>query len=162
MLIVGLAMALLTYILSVGPVLTIATRSGFGATATSYRSLRAFYGPVFAVAQSSKVGTRLYESYVGIWCRIVLNTGYPKPPSVTPVESLLASVGSITNGQTSFELFVPSELSLNGGPTRQDVAMALIIGKVREHSLFPASREERPGGLSYSFQKVRQWEVEDK
>ena len=157
---VALIIAFLTYVLSVGPVLTLADRIGVGRT-RYVRPLRAFYAPVFALAKSSNAGTWLYEGYVGMWSQFVLKKPYPKPPPpAATVEGLLVSVGSITNGQSAFEIFIPSELTHNGGPTGQNVAIALIVSKVREQGLLPAGQEERPGGKLYRFEKTRAWEVQ--
>jgi hypothetical protein len=70
----------------------------------------------------------------------------------------MTSIGSITNGQTSFQIFVPTKLSQGGGPTSRDVAIALIIGKVREHGLYPAGFQKQSGGRLYTFERVREWE----
>ena len=152
-----LLIALAVYIFSVGPVLTTADRFKLGTT-RFYRPLRAFYAPIFAVARSSDFGTRVYESYVGFWCRIILKQDYPKYSPGVPVEGLLTSIGSITNGQSSFQIFVPSQLSQGGSPTSQDVAMALIVGKVREQGLYPAGFQEQSGGRLYTFEREREWE----
>src|ERR1035438_2262954 len=69
-------LAAFTYILSVGPVLSLGERVHCYGT-PSYRFLRAFYCPVFMVAKSSDVGARLYDSYARMWCRFVLPPGYP-------------------------------------------------------------------------------------
>ena len=69
------------------------------------------------------------------------------------VESLLASVAGITNGQTSFELFVPSQLTLKGESIRQDAAMAVVLDKILGHDFFPTGFEERPGGRLYKYRK---------
>ena len=74
-------------------------------------------------------------------------------PSVSSVESLLASVSAITNAQTSFELFVPAQLTLKGESVRQDVAMAIVLDKILAHDLIPAGFEEQPGGRLYKYQK---------
>jgi hypothetical protein len=70
------ALASFTYILSVGPVLSLAARVNCYGT-PSYRFLRAFYSPVFAIAKSSDTSTRLYESYARMWCRFMLPPGSP-------------------------------------------------------------------------------------
>lgn len=153
---------ILIYVLSVGPVLTTADRLGLAGTKV-HRALRVVYAPVFVVARASNVGTRIYESYVGVWCRIILKKDYPKHSSPgVPVEGLLVSVGSITNGQSSFELFVPSELSFRGAPTTQNTGMALIIENVRQYGLFPAGFQEQSGGRLYTFQREREWERQQK
>jgi hypothetical protein len=71
-----LAVALVTYILSVGPVLSVAARLDAYHT-PFYKPLRTFYSPVFAIAKSSDATTHLYESYARMWCRIVLPPGSP-------------------------------------------------------------------------------------
>jgi len=151
----------LVYLFSVGPVLTTADRFKFGST-VFYQPLRAIYAPVFVVARSSDICTRIYEGYLGFWCRIILKQEYQQAyptdlPSV-PVEGVLASIGSITNGESSFQVFVPNLLSQGGVPTSQDVAMALIVGKVREHGLYPAGYKEQASGKLYTFEREREWE----
>ena len=69
-----LALIVLAYILSVGPVLSVAARVHCYGT-PFYRFLRGFYAPVFALAKSSDTATSLYESYARMWCRIVLPPG---------------------------------------------------------------------------------------
>ena len=147
----------LVYIFSVGPVLTTAERFKLGAT-RFYRPLRAFYSPVFVVARSSGFGTRAYESYVGFWSRMILKHDYQRYSPGVPIEGLISSIGSITNGQSSFQIHVPSKLSRAGSPTSQDVAMSLIIDKVREHNLYPAGFQQQPGGRIYTFEREREWE----
>jgi hypothetical protein len=152
-----LLLAFGVYVISVGPVLTTADRFKLGAT-RFYRPLRAFYAPVFAVAQSSDFGTRVYEGYVGFWCRIILKREYPKYVPAPPLEGLITSIASITNGQTSFQIFVPSKLSQGGHPTSQDVALAQIVGKVRERGLLPAGFQQQADGRLYTFEREREWE----
>jgi len=148
---------LVVYIFSVGPVLTTADRLKLGAT-RFYHPLRAFYAPVFAVARSSNLGMRAYESYVGFWSQLICHQEYPKYKPDPPLESLITSIGSITNGQTSFQVFVPSKLSQGGYPTSLDVALAQIVGKVREHGLFPAGFQQQSDGRLYTFEREREWE----
>jgi hypothetical protein len=76
-------------------------------------------------------------------------------PSDGTVESLLATVAGITNGQTSFELFVPDQVTLKGEAIRQDAAMAVVLDKILGHDLFPAGFEERTGGRLYKYRKER-------
>ncbi|MEJ0091184.1 MAG: hypothetical protein WDM80_15750 [Limisphaerales bacterium] len=75
-LLVFFALAAVTYILSIGPVLSVAARLD-AYHSPFYKPLREFYSPVFALAKSSDTATHLYESYVRIWCRIVLPPGSP-------------------------------------------------------------------------------------
>jgi hypothetical protein len=152
-----LLLAFVVYIFSVGPVLTTADRFKAGTT-RFYRPLRAFYAPVFAVARSSDYGTRVYEGYVGFWCRLILDQDFPRYVPDPPLEGLIASIGSITNGQTSFQIFVPSKLSQGGYPTSQDVALAQIVGKIREYGLLPGGFQQQPGGRLYTFEREREWE----
>jgi hypothetical protein len=83
-------------------------------------------------------------------------TPEPKPeskPSVGTVENLLASVAGITNGQTSFELFVPAQLTHNGEPIQQGAAMAIVLDKILGHGLLPVGSEQRSGGSFYKYEK---------
>ena len=145
------------YILSVGPVLTTADRFKLGAT-RFYGPLRAVYAPVFAVARASDFGMQVYEGYVGFWYRIILKQEYPKYVPDPPLESLITSIASITNGQSSFQIFVPSKVSEGGYPTSQDAALTQIVGKVREHGLLPAGFQQQADGRLYTFEREREWE----
>jgi hypothetical protein len=69
-------LAVVGYVLSVGPVLSVAERLDSYHT-PFYKPLRAFYSPVFAIVKSSDVTTHLYENYARMWCRIVLPPGSP-------------------------------------------------------------------------------------
>ena len=64
-------LALVFYVLSVGPVLVTAERVGISHTRFA-RPLQSLYSPVLASARSCKVGTEAYEGYVGIWCQVIL------------------------------------------------------------------------------------------
>src|SRR4051812_31149511 len=146
------------YVLSVGPVLTTADRFNAGGT-RFYRPLRALYSPVFTVARSSNFGMRVYEGYMGFWCRLILKQDYPTYRPDPPLENLIVSIGCITNEQTSFQIFVPSKLSRGGYPTSQDVALAQIIGTVRDHGLLPAGFQQQTNGRLYTFEREREWEI---
>jgi hypothetical protein len=152
----ALLIGVIVYILSVGPVTTTVMRLGWGMQL--YRPVRAFYAPVFAIARSSEFVMRAYEGYVGFWCRLILKQDFPKYRPNPPLERLITSIGSITKGQTAFQIFVPTKLSRGGDPIGQDVALAEIIGKVREHGLYPAGFQQQPGGRLYTFERVREWE----
>jgi len=143
------------YVLSVGPVLTTADRFNVGAT-QFYGRLRALYAPVLTVARSSYFATRVYEGYVAFWYRLILKKDLPRTDP--PLEDLIVSIGAITNGQTSFQIFVPNKLSQGGYPTSQDVALAQIIGTVREHGLLPSGFQQQTNGRLYTFEREREWE----
>lgn len=145
------------YILSVGPVLSTADKFNLGPTRFR-QPLRAFYAPIFAVARSSDFGTRVYEGYLGFWYRCICNQDYPKYVPAPPLEGLLTQIASITNGQTSFQIFVPSTLSQGGHPTGQGAAMQQIIGKIREYELLPAGFQQQTNGRLYTFERIREWE----
>jgi len=72
-------------------------------------------------------------------------------PSSGSVENLLTSVDGIAKDQSSFELFVPNQLTLKGQPIRQDVAMAIVLDRILKHGLFPVGFEERQGGRLYKY-----------
>jgi hypothetical protein len=151
----------LIYIFSIGPVLCVADRMGLGGT-RYVPTIRGFYGPVFFAARSSACGAKIYESYMNTWSQIIshknvlINTDDRNSPPTTPIGDLLASVHSITNGQSSFALFVPKEFDTHDG-----VAMSLIIREARDRGLWPAGFQERPTGRLYSFQAVRFWEAKN-
>jgi hypothetical protein len=42
------------------------------------------------------------------------------------------------------------------------VALAQIVGKVREHGLFPAGFQQRAAGRLYTFEREREWEKKKK
>ncbi len=68
--------ALAICVLSVGPVLVSAER--FGVSRPRFaQPLRAFYYPVQVTARSGAFGTRVYESYVGMWHRVIMGRTYP-------------------------------------------------------------------------------------
>jgi len=151
----------LIYVFSIGPVLCVADRLGLGGT-RYVPALRGLYGPVFFAARSSACGAKFYESYMNTWSQIIssknvlINTDVRNSPPMTPIGDVLASVDGITNGQSSFELFVPMDLITHDG-----MAMSQIIKKAHDHGLLPAGFEERPTGRLYSFQAVRSWEAKN-
>jgi hypothetical protein len=69
-------LALVVYVLSVGPVLISAERIGASHSRFA-RPLQLFYSPVLASARSCKVGTQVYEGYVGFWHRKILGRNFP-------------------------------------------------------------------------------------
>jgi hypothetical protein len=70
------AMLSVSYVLSSAPVLVLAWTLGISRT-PYVPALRAVYRPVFAIASSSDTGQRLYDAYLGMWTRIILNQDYP-------------------------------------------------------------------------------------
>jgi len=71
-----LALAVVFYFLSAGPVLSLAARVNCYGT-PAYTFLRTLYSPVFFIARSSVPTTRAYEGYMRMWCRLMLPPGSP-------------------------------------------------------------------------------------
>jgi hypothetical protein len=75
-------------------------------------------------------------------------------PSSATVESLVAQVESLPSGQSNFELFVPSDLTMRGRPVPLDLAMAVIVDRLLGKGLWPAGFEQRPTGRRYRYRST--------
>ena len=58
-------------------------------------------------------------------------------PSSGTLEDLLAQVGALPAGTTSFDLYVPQDLTWQGRPVTQNLAMTLVLDKLMGKSLYP-------------------------
>jgi hypothetical protein len=72
-------------------------------------------------------------------------------PSSGTIESLLAQVEALPVGTKSFELFVPQDLTWQGGPVTQNMAMAIVLDKLLGNQLYPDGFEQRPTGRRYRY-----------
>jgi len=69
------------------------------------------------------------------------------------MEDLRAQIEAIADGQTSFDLWVPDEVTLNGAPLRQDAAMALLVDRLLARGLFPHGFSAGAGGRTYHYRQ---------
>ena len=72
-------------------------------------------------------------------------------PATGTVEELLAKVEAMPAGTSTFELFVPAELTLEGRSIRPDLAMALVVDQLLARGLFPRGFDQRPTGRRYKY-----------
>ena len=73
--------------------------------------------------------------------------------SLATLGHLLALVERITDRDTSFELFVPTQLTDEGKHIAQGAAMAIVLDKLLERDFFPAGFVEQSGGRLYRYKK---------
>ena len=67
------------------------------------------------------------------------------------VEELLAQVDGLPAGTTTFEMFVPQNLSLHGQPVSQDIAMAIVVDRLLAKDLYPNGYNQRSTGRRYRY-----------
>ena len=72
-------------------------------------------------------------------------------PSSGTVESLLAQIDALPEGQGQFELFVPRDLRMQDCPVAQDLAMAVVLDRLLGRGLFPDGFEQWPSGRLYRY-----------
>jgi hypothetical protein len=72
-------------------------------------------------------------------------------PATGSVKGLLAKVEALPDGTKSFELFVPQDLTMQGRPVAQNMAMALVLDRLLGRGLFPDGFEQRPTGRRYKY-----------
>lgn len=72
-------------------------------------------------------------------------------PSSGTIESLLAQVEALPEGTKTFELFVPQDLTWQGRPVAQNMAMAVGLDKLLGKQLYPDGFEQRPTGRRYTY-----------
>ncbi len=72
-------------------------------------------------------------------------------PSPGTVEALLREIESWSADASSADLWVPQHLTLNGNPTQQDSAMAIVVDKILGLGLFPDGLSEGAGGRLYRY-----------
>ncbi len=80
----------------------------------------------------------------------------PQEKSVTEsssgtLEALLAQATDLPKGTTTFELFVPQDLTWQGQPVTQNLAMTLVVDELLRQQLYPDGFEQRPAGRRYKY-----------
>lgn len=77
------------------------------------------------------------------------------PPTGSTVEELLSKVSAISPDTTTFELWVPSTLTLSGSHVAPDVAMSMVLDRLLGLGMYPAGMDRRPGGTIYRYARER-------
>lgn len=82
----------------------------------------------------------------------------PPAPAATPapaarLEDFRAQVVGMPAGQTSFDLWVPAQVTMNGAPIAQDMAMALLLDQLLSRGFFPRGFTEGNGGRTYHYRQ---------
>src|SRR5262249_50740410 len=72
-------------------------------------------------------------------------------PSSGTIEALLAQVEALPEGTKTFELFVPQDLTWQGRPVTQNMAMAVVVDKLLGKQLYPDGFDQRPTGRRYKY-----------
>ena len=67
------------------------------------------------------------------------------------VEDLLSRIAGVQGDQTTFDLWVPQNLSLNGQPVTLDVAMAMALDALLEKGFFPDGFTQDENGRHYKY-----------
>ena len=71
--------------------------------------------------------------------------------SSSTVEELLAEVDSIPAGRDSFELWVPSRLTLRNEAVMADLAMGFLLDRIVGKGFYPSGIEEGDGGRLHHY-----------
>jgi len=71
--------------------------------------------------------------------------------SSSTVEELLARVDAIPAGEHSFQLWVPSQLTLDNEAVVADLAMGFLLDRIIGKGLYPRGYEEGDGGRLYKY-----------
>lgn len=71
--------------------------------------------------------------------------------SSSTVEELLARVDAIPEGQGSFQIWVPSQLTLHNEAVVADLAMGFLLDRIIGKGLYPRGFEEGDGGRLYKY-----------
>jgi hypothetical protein len=92
--------------------------------------------------------------------------GTPQPPAGQPpqaqekavsetssgtIDALLAQVEALPEGTKTFDLFVPQDLTWQGQPVAQNMAMAIVLDKLLGKQLYPDGFDQRPTGRRYKY-----------
>ena len=72
-------------------------------------------------------------------------------PSSGTIEALLAQVEALPEGTKAFEFFVARDLTWQGRPVAQNMAMAILLDKLLSKQLFPEGFDQRPTGRRYKY-----------
>ncbi|HVA50192.1 MAG TPA: hypothetical protein VNH11_27785 [Pirellulales bacterium] len=67
------------------------------------------------------------------------------------VEELLARVDAIPAGQESFQILVPSQLTLQNEAVLSELAMGFVLDRIIGKGLYPRGFEEVDGGRLYKY-----------
>ena len=67
------------------------------------------------------------------------------------IEGLLAQVEALPDSTKSFDLFVPQDLTWQGRPVAQNMAMAIVLDKLLGKQLYPDGFDQRPTGRRYKY-----------
>ena len=67
------------------------------------------------------------------------------------IEGLLAQIEALPEGTTTFELFVPQDLTWQGRPVAQNLAIAIVLDKLLGKQLYPDGFDQRPTGRRYKY-----------
>ncbi|HVX10441.1 MAG TPA: hypothetical protein VHC22_04635 [Pirellulales bacterium] len=71
--------------------------------------------------------------------------------SSSSVEQLLAAIDAIPAGQDSFQMWVPSQLTLRDEAVLCDLAMGFLLDRIVGKGLYPRGFEEGDGGRLYKY-----------
>jgi hypothetical protein len=79
---------------------------------------------------------------------------YPEACVPMSVEDLLEAIDrTVSKKTTTFDLFVPSDLTLRDQPVSADVAMAVILDKLLEDGFEPAGFSQDAHGRLYHYRR---------
>ncbi|HET6879436.1 MAG TPA: hypothetical protein VFI31_04755 [Pirellulales bacterium] len=67
------------------------------------------------------------------------------------VEQLLATIDAIPAGQGSFQMWVPSQLTLRNEAVVSELAMGFLLDRIVGKGLYPRGYEEGDGGRLYKY-----------
>lgn len=67
------------------------------------------------------------------------------------VEELLARVDAIPTGQESFQILIPSQVTLRNEEVVSDLAMGFVLDRIIGKGLYPRGYEEVDGGRLYKY-----------
>ena len=71
--------------------------------------------------------------------------------SSSSVEQLLATIEAIPAGQDSFQIWVPSQLTLRNEAVLSELAMGFLLDRIVGKGLYPHGFEEGDGGRLYKY-----------
>jgi hypothetical protein len=71
--------------------------------------------------------------------------------SNSSVEQLLATIDAIPVGQASFQMWVPSQLTLQNEAVLSELAMGFLLDRIVGKGLYPRGFEEGDGGRLYKY-----------
>jgi hypothetical protein len=80
-----------------------------------------------------------------------VSTGVGTMQSSSSVEHLLATIDAIPAGQESFQMWVPSQLTLQDEAVLSELAMGFLLDRIVGKGLYPRGFEEGDGGRLYKY-----------